>query len=141
MDHIDKLEIKIQWFECFSYDDAKDFHSCVYIHEWDGNAYYVGMIGKSVFGGPRRKLEDGEMRNPRYGPSYSHWIDGCLEHGARLFVGISTDMKAIRLIKTVENELIGMLNPIKNKATNNSSVRLVLKHSGKVPSCLYNEMN
>ena len=46
--------VEIRWTECRSYDDARDHFSCGYIHERDGQAYYVGIVDNSVFGGSSR---------------------------------------------------------------------------------------
>ena len=67
--------INVDWKEFNSCEDAKDSTYCVYVHERDERAYYVGMIGF-------RKTFDG-----RYGQSYRHWIDSCLEYGSKLHIG------------------------------------------------------
>ena len=118
---IQQETITIEWKECFSYEDARDFYSCVYIHEWDRQAYYVGFADKSVFGGSQRNI-GGRRRAPRYSSSYTHWINGCLERGARLFIGTwtfdpvhETNLKNKDVIvKYAEKKLIDLLDPPAN---------------------------
>lgn len=158
-----QFAITIQWTECFSYEQAKNFHSCVYIHEWDGSAYYIGL-SNTWFGGSRRKL-DGKTRSPRYGTSYRHWIDGCLERGARLFVGKLGDPKSTTVeyvlevkkykwwserydreeviaksisltIGEIEDKLIAQLDPPANREDKPDHAGLILVHIGDVPEYL-----
>ena len=128
---IQQRTITIEWKECFSYEDARDFYSCVYIHEWDGRAYYIGKVGVSVFGGNQRDV-GGRRRAPRYGSSYRHWIDGCLEHGARLFIGIPPQQD----IDDAENKLIALLQPVKNRDGGYDNPWITLNHVGDVPEYL-----
>ena len=158
-----QFEITIQWTECSSYEKAKDFKSCVYIHEWDGSAYYVGL-SNYWFGGNQRKL-DGKKRSARYSTSYRHWIDGCLERGARLFVGKLRDPKctAVEYVlevkkykwlpekhdreeviarsialtnKEIEDKLIAQLVPPANRKDKRDHAGLILVHIGDVPEYL-----
>ncbi|MBI2862269.1 MAG: hypothetical protein HYX89_05575 [Chloroflexi bacterium] len=123
--------VLLNWKQCSSYEEAKDQYDCVYLHEWSGKAYYVGVCDRSVFGGNPRKINDNKM-NPRYGPSYRHWIDGCLEHGGRLYVAKVSEGVAL---SDVEDALIAQLHPPKN--TSKPFVKEVMvEHRGDVPLCL-----
>ena len=114
--------VTIVWTGCGSYEVAREYRSCVYLHEWDGKAYYVGKVDHTWFGG-------------RYGPSYRHWIDGCLEHGARLYVG-NVDEKGQDLLDAVESILIGTLNPPKNIRRPYRKQEVSLHHVGEIPGQL-----
>ena len=78
--------MKITWKRVCSYEEAKDFFEIIYLHEWDGSPFYWGIVDGAKFGGTKRKGDPND-RNGRYGPSYAHWIEGCLQHGARLYIG------------------------------------------------------
>ena len=125
--------VEVHWVECCSYDEAKDYFSCVYIHERDGQAYYVGIVDNSVFGGSTREIGD-RRRSPRYGVSYRHWIDGCLEYGARFFIG-TPRLTSRYSIKNVEDQLIDHLRPVKN-ADIGYTAQFRIRHLGAVPICV-----
>lgn len=92
--------MRITWTRCKSYDSAKDSIGVVYLHEWNGCPFYWGIADTTVFGGNARNV-DRERRNPRYGRSYRHWIEGVLRHGGRLYVGRVDDLGTYSL-KDVE---------------------------------------
>ena len=77
--------MEINWIKCESYEKAEDYHHVIYLHEWSGKPFYWG-IANTFFGGNRRELY-GKERSSRYNPGYKHWIEGCLQHGACLFIG------------------------------------------------------
>ena len=116
-------EVTVSWVRCESYEEAREHRSCVYVHEWFGEAYYIGKIGKVTwFGG-------------RYNTSYRHWIDGCLEHGARLYVGrLAAEHED--LIDVIEYMLLGVMNPPKNVRKTLRSNDVTLLHVGQVPAQL-----
>ena len=80
------MALRINWQRVNSYEEAKNFFAVVYLHEWDGQPFYWGKVEESVFGGNPRNVS-GRRRNGRYNPGYRHWIEGCLQHGARLYFG------------------------------------------------------
>jgi hypothetical protein len=126
--------IVVRWTLCAGYDDAKDFHSCVYCHEWRERPFYWGNLDRSVFGGSRRKL-DGRSYSPRY--SYRHWIDGCLLHGAKLYVGVVSPAGS-QEIQAVEGYLISNY-PTKMNHGAAVSPQITIRHKGHVPYCLKGE--
>jgi hypothetical protein len=125
---------RLSWKKCSSYEEAKDEYDCIYLHEWNGKAYYVGICDRSIFGGNARKV-NGVKMNPRYGYSYRHWIDGCLEHGGCLYIG-KVSQEAV--LSDVEETLIGQLNPPKN--TPKPYIKKVpIEHGGDMSLCLSRE--
>ena len=126
--------VRICWTECHSYGEAKDYFESVYVHERDGQAYYVGKLDKTVFGGSQRRI-GGKKRSPRYASSYSHWIDGCLDYGARLFIGLFQS-SPIYSIADVESELQRLLQPAKDKSKRSTPASFKLSHAGNVPACV-----
>jgi hypothetical protein len=117
----------VTWTRCGSYEEARNYGACVYLHEWSGKAYYVGKVDRTFFGG-------------RYGPSYRHWIDGCLEHGARLYVG-SLDNEGQGVLDAIESILIEALNPPKNVRRTDLKQDIALHHIGEVPAQLQEQRN
>ena len=113
--------INVMWTRFISYEEVRNQSSCVYLHEWFGKVYYVGIVRRGTwFGG-------------RYGKSYSHWIDGCLEHGAKLYLGTIDDTDK-DFLDTVEALLIKRLEPPKNVRKPYPRYEITLSHSGVVPS-------
>ena len=111
------------WKKYCSYEDVREVRACVYLHAWAGRAYYVGKLGRSWFGG-------------RYGPSYRHWIDGCLEHGAELYVATLPDDNDRSVLDAVESALIDKLRPLKNIRKPGIESDLYLHHVGDIPEQL-----
>lgn len=146
--------LRIHWKKVGSYEEAKDFHSAVYIHDWQDAPYYIGKLGETVFGGSPRSIRGSlkypDNSNPRYGSSYSHWIDGCLEHGANLYIGTFPDFSEAAdlgdnerkeilrlLIGVVEKILQVQLQPIKGNVPSISIPDLLrLQHTGEIPPYL-----
>lgn len=126
--------MQINWKFCSTYADAKDYSGIIYLHEWDGKPFYWGKAHKSHFGGHKRKI-GGLHASGRYNSGYRHWIEGCLQHGAKLYVG-KLDDKDLSRIDEVENYLIhtyGSMMPQKKHAPRRN---LDLEHKGYVPIVL-----
>ena len=123
------MSVKIDWKLCRTYDDAKDYQQVIYLHEWSGKPFYWGVANKSKFGGNRQKIENGHL-NPRYGSSYKHWIEGCLRHGAILYIGLIDKSSGIEL-ENIEKQLIhdfpSEMNDIEK------SQNIIIEHLGDVP--------
>ena len=96
--------MRIVWLRCESYKAARDFWGIIYVHECDGKPFYWGKAHKSFFGGHMR-TRDGLTASGRYNAGYRHWIEGCLRHGARLYVG-KLDEEALRCVDELERYLI-----------------------------------
>jgi hypothetical protein len=126
--------MQIRWKRCRSYDEARSFCGVVYLHEWHDKPFYWGICDKSVFGGTPRPV-DGVKRNPRYGISYRHWIDGCLQHGGRLYMGTPTG-GAGRSLEDIERTLIAQYPPELNDGGDGRMVIHDIEHSGDVPPCI-----
>lgn len=95
----------IRWKECKSYDEAKNYRGIVYLHEWYGDPFYWGLADTTKFGGNRQKIDEDGHLNPRYGSSYKHWIEGCLRHGAKLYIG-EPDGIGTKTLLEIEKQLI-----------------------------------
>lgn len=50
--------MKITWQLCLTYDEAKDRHRVIYLHEWDDKPFYWGKAHNSFFGGGKRQIGD-----------------------------------------------------------------------------------
>jgi hypothetical protein len=90
------------------------------------------MCKDSVFGGNPRVIE-GAKRQPRYGSSYRHWIEGCLEHGATLYIGKCSADEQFDL-ELVESTLIAELPSDKNRDAGRKVYDLI--HLGEIPLCV-----
>jgi len=112
----------VRWLRCGSYDEARNYTVCLYVHEWAGKAYYVGKVGRAFFGG-------------RYTLSYRHWIDGCLEHGGQLYIGTLVEGSE-DLLDAVESILIETLKPPKNIRKPPCQKDVTLYHVGETPKQL-----
>ena len=125
--------VDINWTRCNSYQNTINFYGCVYLHEWIGKPFYWGKVDKSVFGGNQRII-GGRRRSARYGPSYRHWIEGCLQHGGRLYIGKVSPNDSIT-IEQVEMELLRSYPPeIEQKLK--EVPRINLQHHGELPLCI-----
>ena len=123
--------MKIQWQLVKSYDEAKDFFQVVYLHEWHGRPFYWGKVDESVFGGTPRNL-GGRRRNGRYNPGYKHWIEGCLRHGARLYIGQLEDEGNFTLDQ-IEDFLIAKYPSEMNARVGVPIPIMEVNHDGDVP--------
>jgi hypothetical protein len=123
--------MKIAWTRCESYEAARDFWGIIYLHEWDGKPFYWGKADKSFFGGHMR--ERGGLRaSGRYNAGYRHWIEGCLRHGARLYVG-KLDKEALRSVDEIEAYLVHTYGSEMNSRTVPPSRHLLIQHEGAIP--------
>ncbi|KVV21679.1 hypothetical protein WK80_23420 [Burkholderia multivorans] len=123
-----------------SYDDAKNYTRVIYLHEWDGKPFYWGMVNNSYFGGHKRKRGEDEITG-RYANGYRHWIEGCLRHGARLYIGV-LDADSVARLKDVEAYLIERFPSAMNSDKPAVRGRFDLWHSGDVPlSVLVNALH
>ena len=122
---IQQNKIIMLWIECSSYEDAQDYHGCVYIFEWAGKPFYIGMSGiNKRFGG-------------RYGGSYRHLIEAPFMYEKqlfRLFIGSLLLNEGITEndIENIEHKLIDEMDPLGNRQKKDYP-DLILKHIGDVP--------
>ncbi len=123
--------MRIVWLRCESYKAARDFWGIIYVHECDGKPFYWGKAHKSFFGGHMR-TRDGLTASGRYNAGYRHWIEGCLRHGARLYVG-KLDEEALRCVDELERYLIHTHGSDMNSRTGPPSRQLSIQHEGEVP--------
>lgn len=126
--------MKITWIRCESYEAARDYSRIVYLHEWDGRPFYWGKAHNSFFGGHKRK-QDGLEASGRYNAGYRHWIEGCLRHGAKLYVG-KLDEEALEAVNEVEQFLITTYGTEMNKRLDPPANRPVILHEGEVPKSI-----
>jgi len=125
--------MKITWKRCLNYEEARDHTGIIYLHEWFDEPFYWGKAHKSYFGGHMRKFNEGQMSG-RYNVGYRHWIEGCLRHGAKLYIGI-LDEEALGLISEVENYLINRY-PSEMNTKKLAPTELEIMHEGDVPSMI-----
>ena len=126
--------MKINWVRCESYEQARDHSGIVYLHEWDGRPFYWGKAQNSFFGGHKRK--HGTLNaSGRYNAGYRHWIEGCLRHGAKLYVG-QLDAEARANIDEVENYLIATYGHVMNTKVKEPLRQLTIEHTGAVPDSI-----
>lgn len=76
-------------------------------------AFYWGEAENRFFGGHTRKHELGKMSG-RYIVGYRHWIEGCLRHGAKLYIG-KLDAEGFIVIDAIQNYLIVQYGSEMNK--------------------------
>lgn len=126
--------MKITWKRVTSYEEAKDFFDIIYLHEWDGKPFYWGIVDRAKFGGRKRNFDD---RNPRYGESYAHWIEGCLQHGARLYIGEVEDRGEYSLDQ-IEAFLMSRYPSKMNKRKRTVLTLREISHFGDVPQSILN---
>jgi hypothetical protein len=128
----------INWVQCERYDDAKDYSRIIYLHEWDGKPFYWGKANNSFFGGHMRQY-DGLHASGRYNSGYRHWIEGCLRHGAKLYIGL-LDEEARTRIDDIENLLICKYGHVMNTRICTVAADLVIEHIGAVPDSISNHV-
>lgn len=126
--------MEIFWHRCLTYDEAKDRRRVIYLHEWDNKPFYWGKAHNSFFGGHKRVLGDLHASG-RYASGYRHWIEGCLRHGAKLYVGELSEL-ALASIDDVEHWLIHTYGHEMNKKVRVPAVKLYIKHIGEVPASI-----
>jgi hypothetical protein len=128
--------MKITWKRCNSYEEAKDYSRIIYLHEWDGKPFYWGKAHNSFFGGHKRRRGD-LYASGRYNAGYRHWIEGCLQHGGRLYIG-QLDEEALAHVDAVENYLIHTYGHEMNTRVETPVQELSIEHSGDVPASIGN---
>ena len=128
--------MKITWTRCNSYEEAKDYCRIIYLHEWNGKPFYWGKAHNSFFGGHKRKRGDLHASG-RYNAGYRHWIEGCLQHGGRLYVG-QLDEEALAQVDAVENHLIHTYGYQINTKVEAPAQKLNIQHLGDVPPSITN---
>ena len=121
----------LEWTGCLTYEDAMNHSGIIYLHEWDHEPFYWG-IARTYFGGSTRALGDRRVSG-RYNSGYRHWIEGCLRHGARLYVAkiVSGDDSRIQ---EVENFLICTHGHVANRRETAILTELVISHRGDIPA-------
>lgn len=126
--------MEIFWQQCNTYDEARNHSRIIYLHEWNEQPFYWGKAHNSFFGGHKRKF-DGMNASGRYNSGYRHWIEGCLRHGAKLYVG-KLDLEALVHIDEVENFLIHTYGHEMNTRVNVPPKKLLIEHKGSVPASI-----
>jgi hypothetical protein len=123
-----KLQVvRIRWKRYASYEDARKREFVVYLHEWKGKPFYWGKT-RVTFG------QDGK-RAGRYGAGYKHWIEGCLRHGGRLYIGEPVLPQVVSL-NEVENHLIVNYPSVMQQKPKERRLGLRVENSGERPSFL-----
>lgn len=123
--------MKIEWIVCASYDEAKNYSRIIYLHAWNEKPFYWGKAHNSFFGGHKRK-KNGLHASGRYNAGYRHWIEGCLRHGAKLYIG-KLDAEALTNMDEVENYLIHTYGHEMNTKVYVPKRDLNIEHIGQVP--------
>lgn len=123
--------MNIHWVRCHSYQDARNYRNIIYLHEWGGKPFYWGKAHNSYFGGHMRKI-DGFMASGRYNSGYKHWIDGCLRHGASLYIG-QLQLEGSHTIDEIENFLMSTYPSEMNRRIKALETPVHITHSGEVP--------
>lgn len=122
----------ITWTCYKTYKEACDQTGVIYLHEWDDEPFYWGKAHNSFFGGGSRTYE-GVRRSGRYNAGYRHWIEGCLRHGARLYIG-KLNTEALAVIDEVENFLIHTYpSPPDMNKRKRPFKHVQLTHEGDIP--------
>lgn len=128
--------MKICWTRCHSYAEACDYSRVIYLHEWNGKPFYWGKAHESHFGGNKRDM-NGLHASGRYNSGYRHWIEGCLRHGAKLYVGQLSEA-ALVVVNEVENYLIHTYGHEMNTRVRVPQRQLTIEHLGEVPATILN---
>ena len=126
--------MEISWQRCDTYAEARNATGIIYLHEWDDKPFYWGKAHRSFFGGHRRRIGD-LLASGRYNSGYRHWIEGCLQHGAKLFIGTPSP-DALARIDEVENFLIHTYGHVMNTRVKEPPENLQIEHRGEAPACL-----
>lgn len=117
--------MEITWEKCDSYEEAKGHSGVIYLHEWSGQPFYWGKVGDSSFG-------------QRYNAGYRHWIEGCLRHGACLFIG-KLDQEARNHINDLEKYLICKYGSVMNKQRKKPKTQINFEHKGNIPDVILSQ--
>ena len=126
--------IAICWVRCLNYDSARNFSRVIYLHEWNARAFYWGKAHNSFFGGHKRKI-GGLHASGRYNSGYRHWIEGCLQHGGKLYIG-NLERKDVHLINEIEQQLIQEYGHVMNAKIKEAPPGMTIRHTGEVPDCV-----
>jgi len=126
--------MKIKWIKCNSYDEARDFSKVIYLHEWNDKPFYWGKAHNSFFGGQMRE-KDGFRASGRYNAGYKHWIEGCLRHGGKLYIGM-LDSDALKHVDEIESFLIEKYGHVMNTRTKPYVRKFNIVHEGDIPTCI-----
>lgn len=129
--------MQITWKQCSTYAEARDYSRILYLHEWCDVPFYWGKAHKSHFGGHKRKIGGLEVSG-RYNSGYRHWIEGCLQHGAKLYIG-TPDAEALQRLDEVENFLIYTYGSKMNTKKHTPRRQLDIRHLGEVPLSVSNQ--
>ena len=81
------------------------------------------------------RIHEGVRASGRYNVGYRHWIEGCLRHGASLYLG-QIQFNDLYTIDEIENYLIHNFPSDMNKKRLDVSTSIVLEHTGDIPVCL-----
>lgn len=128
----------LTWKKCLTYEEARNYTNIIYLHEWDGKPFYWGKAHKSFFGGHMREI-DGFKASGRYNSGYRHWIEGCLKHGASLYIA-QVDPNGEYTIDEIENYLIKIYPSEMPQKLHKSVKTLNISHTGDVPMALLNSV-
>lgn len=126
----------IDWIRCATYEEARDYSGVIYLHEWNDAPFYWGKADNSFFGGHKRKY-DGLHASGRYNSGYRHWIEGCLRHGAKLYIG-RLDSEARKQIDMIEQYLICTYGHVMNTRVCAVAPEIIVEHCGAVPASIRN---
>lgn len=126
--------MRVEWISCQDYDEAKNYSGVLYLHERDGKPFYWGKADKSFFGGHKRKY-NGLHASGRYNSGYRHWIEGCLRHGAKLYIA-KPEENASNLVAKIEKYLIHRYPAVMNTKMNPPSRAMTIEHTGTVPATI-----
>jgi hypothetical protein len=111
--------MKIKWSRCLTYASAAKAKGVIYLHEWHGAPFYWGLA---------------DNYGQRYNVGYSHWIEGVLQHGGRLYIGKPDKLGNFKL-EDVEYVLIEKFGSIQNKKRK-STKPIDISHEGNVPESI-----
>jgi hypothetical protein len=126
-----EFSLRIVWIRCLTYEAAREYSRVIYLYVWNDKPFYWGKANNSFFGGHKRKKE-GLHASGRYNSGYKHWIEGCLRHGASLYIG-KLDIAALANIDKVENYLTVTLGGEMNVSYREPIRQLEIEHVGDVP--------
>ena len=121
----------ITWRICATYEEAMNFTRCIYLFEWNGQAHYWGKVGETYFGGRTRDL-DGRNVTPRYSAGYRHLIEGGLDNGCRLYIGVLNE-EAYARIDDVEQYLIHTFGHVANRRIAPECPVIFIEQLGNLP--------
>lgn len=104
-----------------------------YIYMCGMTSRSIGVRRTTVFLAVTREKKNGLHASGRYNSGYRHWIEGCLRHGAKLYIG-KLDADALDCMDEIENYLIHTHGHVMNTKVIVPQRNLSISHSGDVPS-------